>query len=914
MNAEGLQLTREAQLSNWAPFRDAICAPLSQHNDALTDAAETSDEALFVTSGNTISGHISRFEPHKLLESSSQDIVHDVTGVDRIWVLDTKQADMVTLCSAPWESTLIFIRADSQQHLKIVNEPTLAAEATFTTFAGDILLHVTTSQYTIYNLSLLDHDPGSSSAVVWQSFQRTILAAISVPWLVLIKLVEGHCQLVLMRYTCDDDGDFEDMDFKQIGEAIDLQDEPTVCNMSIFRSNDRSVPHILIMLGYQNGKVELYAADVKTGSMQTDSVILNSIGGIESMICISELCPRKGDKQCHKHKNFNCTFTSMLVLCGLRTGKICPISIPGINVNDVLEISPNKILSNIDIGTDSVKLVTDSNNGNHHMAFVLCDGLLHELEWKHGNHCEDIKLHKLRLKHSEGQGITTKPITSVYPLADFSDSTDERLAIATGNNIHTTAIAGTQRYFWHPHNQSKTSSSTRGRPKHLTYSHYLHALITSSLNFELDHSTKQQFVTSTISILPVDSFQTSVIKPEYPGTTPPPTTTTASGGQNIWTSLPGETLTDLLEWKWPKARTSTLLIASFSYLDKDGTPRGSLKYLKVTKKPTYHVALSHQSLEAAPGYILAQFQQSTLIYASGNTVRLRPFSWAEKRFTRGDELRLPSPPVFVSTGERYIYVTTHAHGLVVLAVVDNKLKVVGGDVVARDGVAHLALEEHGIVLVTTKMGEVVALSLDAATGQIEAKGGTETTELVMPSAITRLVRASIRPPWKRASTPGLYARDIYGIAVDGSLWNFSMLEPKAHALLNHIQRAFEAKPELLGSAGKGQTLIGNDGSTPETAGNWSRIEKERDAHLLPPTHPTTIDAEFLKRVIRRPDAASLLEEHGVSKEMLSNITELFRGEGDCGSSDSSGGIEGEGELWDFERVLVWLRELLDVVV
>jgi len=858
-----------------------------------------------------MSGHVLRYEPHKLLESSSQDIVHDVIGVDRIWVLDTAQADMVALCSAPWESTLTFNKPNSQQCLTIVNEPTLAAEATFTNFAEDILLHVTPSQYTIYNLRVLYHDPESSSAVLWQRLQRTILAAISLPWLVLIKVVEGGCQLVLMQYTCNDDGDLKDMDIKQIGDAIDLQDEPTACNMKNYPSNDRSAPHILITLGYQNGRAELYVADAETGSMQTDSVMLNSIGGVESIVCISELCPRKDDKQCRKHNKLNCTFTSMLVLCGLRTGEICPISIPARNDNDVLEVSPNKILSSIYVGTDSVKLIADSNEVHQHMAFVLCDGLLRRLEWKHSTHLEDIQLHKLRLKHFEGEGVTTNPITSVYPLANFSDRADERLAIATGNNIHTTSIDCTQRYFWHPHTQPQSSSSLRGRPKHLAYSHYLHALITSSLNFELDHSTKHQFVTSTISILPVDSFQPSIIKAEY-SSTPQPTTTGVNGGQSIWTSLPGETLTDLIEWKWPKARTSTLLIASFSYIDKDGTPRGLLKYLKVTKKPTssqYHVALSHQSLESAPGYILAQFQQSTLIYASGNTLRLRPFDWAEKRFTRGDELRLPSPPVFVSVGERYVYVTTHAHGLVILAVVDKKLKVVSGDVVARDGIAHLALEERGIVLVTTKMGEVVAVGLDVATGRLEEESA-RTTKLVMPSAITRLVRASIRPPWKRVSIPGTCDRDTYGIAVDGSLWNLSLLEPEAHTFLCQIQKIFEAQPELLGADGEWQMA----GEEPEIARSWGMTNSTRDTHLLPTVHPTTIDGEILQRVIRRPDAASLLEGNGICRQMFSNNTaksSLFSPETRVRNHFNSGGVEGEAS--EVEMVMLWLRELLDIV-
>jgi len=632
----------------------------------------------------------------------------------------------------------------------------------------------------------------------------------------------------------------------------------------------------------------------------------------------------------------------MLVLCGLRTGKICPISIQGVNREDVLEISPITLHPRINVGSDSVKLITDINEETQNTAFVLCDGLLHQLEWTNSTAIEEFRLYRLLLEQEGSHGVMTSAITSVFPLADSSDSTAKGLAVASRTNIHTGKITRT-RYLWHPQSHSPSS----GRPKHLAYSQYLHALITSSVEFELDNSTKQQFVTSTISILPVDNFQTSIIKPELLS----PTTTTTSTKADTWTSLPGETLTALLEWKWPKARTSTLLIASFSFLDAAGTPRGILKYLKVTRQhltqdhaSKHHFALSHTSLETAPGYALCQFQRDTLVYASGNTLRLRPFNWQEKRFTRGDEVRLPSAAVYISAGEHVLYVTTHAHGLCVLALVQGKLKIVGGDVQAREGIAHLALEERKVVLVTTKVGEVVALSLDMDT-DADAEPGRESssieklsnvksemamyasTALMLPSAITRLIRpsTSIRPPWKGTSTnvPNLHGQEeIYGIAVDGSMWTLRLLDNNAYQLLHHVQSVFEAHTgENFPSMG-----VGGADSTDECRKHTrAAIQSTFTAHattdtyLLPSTtHSSSppINSAFLQRAIRRPDAARLLDEGGVRLEMFARIVGKDADGLSAGSGSSSGNktsiVAAEDRRKGVAELLVWLRGFLEM--
>lgn len=200
LSLDGLQLRKEDQISDWSPFRDAVCAPMSQHNEAVPVGSEYSHESLFLSSGNAISGHTLKYEHHGRIEVAPRDLVNEITGINNLWMLDIAVGGgRIALCSSPWASTLCIGVEDVQQHFALGSEPTLAACAVFTNSVENLLIQITPSEYTLYNLGYLVHDAQNALAVVSRTMERTVLAAMDFPYFVLVKVVGNRYQLMLLR-------------------------------------------------------------------------------------------------------------------------------------------------------------------------------------------------------------------------------------------------------------------------------------------------------------------------------------------------------------------------------------------------------------------------------------------------------------------------------------------------------------------------------------------------------------------------------------------------------------------------------------------------------------------------------------------------------------------------------------------
>ena len=180
---------------------------------------------------------------------------------------------------------------------------------------------------------------------------------------------------------------------------------------------------------------------------------------------------------------------------------------------------------------------------------------------------------------------------------------------------------------------------------------------------------------------------------------------------------PGEKFLGMTEW-FPtdgERRYHMLIVFTMIEYQDERNRAGRLLFFTSSKDDNGQIKMERKKIAElkAPVYAVVPYGQSSLVYSCGNDIYLhtlkltsRPGEWLPPVI-----VPLHSRGVHLSVSGDYIHVTTAADSLSVLKVSDDRraLSLQCSDEIARDGIFHLDLPVHDLIMTSSKAGTVTGL-------------------------------------------------------------------------------------------------------------------------------------------------------------------------------------------------------------
>ena len=238
-----------------------------------------------------------------------------------------------------------------------------------------------------------------------------------------------------------------------------------------------------------------------------------------------------------------------------------------------------------------------------------------------------------------------------------------------------------------------------------------------------------------------------------------------------------------------------------------------------------------------PVYAVAAFGASSLVYCTGLQLVLQPLSLPERRWQPAKACALPCQGRSISVHEPFVYITTTKDSLLVFRVDGDTITPQLSDKVARNGLHHLLLPEHSLVMVSDEADIVSGLWQPPGT---RLNNSTTTLfEAKLPVSIIRFQRGLIKPSWRRV--PSTEPTTILGCSTDGSFYQFEIINEPKWRLLRFIQNMAERNGDIC---------------------PFTYLDRRR-RHIEPSTrrhHYMHVDGDILVRLLERgqPDSETLL--------------------------------------------------------
>lgn len=265
---------------------------------------------------------------------------------------------------------------------------------------------------------------------------------------------------------------------------------------------------------------------------------------------------------------------------------------------------------------------------------------------------------------------------------------------------------------------------------------------------------------------------------------------------------PGEKFLGMTEWLPTDGERVYHMLIVFTMIEyQDERDRtGRLLFFTLSKDVNGQVSMKNKRIAElkAPIYAVVPYGQSSLIYSCGNDIYLHTL---KAPFTPPEWLPpiivpLQSRGVHLSVSGNYVHVTTAADSLSVLKVSDSHqaLTLQCSDEIARDGIFHLDLPAHGLVILSSKAGTITGLQGPARRRISNSMHTAFVAEF--PGSITRLQRMT-RPPWQlNESSPalGMSNESVIACTTDGSLYQMDILEESSWRLLRFIVNMAQRHP------------------------------------------------------------------------------------------------------------------------
>ncbi|KAI5235705.1 hypothetical protein E4T43_09091 [Aureobasidium subglaciale] len=347
----------------------------------------------------------------------------------------------------------------------------------------------------------------------------------------------------------------------------------------------------------------------------------------------------------------------------------------------------------------------------------------------------------------------------------------------------------------------------------------------------------------------------------------------------------------MAEWSVKRHVVIVLAAGRLSQPQHDIAPRSDNGRLYLLQSPTVgesdHVAvLLKPSLFDSPVTAVATYGETGIVACSGTKVYFLEYDTQAPKFRLKEicNFVMHSPGVRVTTSPPHIHVTTELDSTLTLQLVASPTEPYSRRLhnVARGDGARMS-SSHTTINVTD--GDDVTSSFNLTSTMNCELVGLQIPDPNRPPAIAthdtlftakltrsvmRVVEANVRPPWKPAKAKGVLKDDLVGIATDGTIYGFAILDERTTNRLRWVQKLCQRNAEICPfTFGKPQTFTQN-GSTKQipvmlpppgfdTASDIDMFANENTARRSRRYRPSDmhVDGDFLVRLLAQ-DGVELL--------------------------------------------------------
>lgn len=189
----------------------------------------------------------------------------------------------------------------------------------------------------------------------------------------------------------------------------------------------------------------------------------------------------------------------------------------------------------------------------------------------------------------------------------------------------------------------------------------------------------------------------------------------------------------------------------------------------------------------------------SLVYCSGSELCIQSLeSWPSGiKWGTLVKIEMRSPARHITIAEPLIYVSSIRESLIVYRYEAGELVYQYGDQCAREGLHHIHVPEHSLLLASDMTNTVVGL-YQPRERRIDNVMST-VFEAKLPSSITRLQRIA-KPSWSRGISPEANNELTIGVSADGTITKFDIIT-KGFQVFKFIQNMAERNPITCPFAG-----------------------------------------------------------------------------------------------------------------
>ena len=202
----------------------------------------------------------------------------------------------------------------------------------------------------------------------------------------------------------------------------------------------------------------------------------------------------------------------------------------------------------------------------------------------------------------------------------------------------------------------------------------------------------------------------------------------------------------------------------------------------------------------APVQALVPYSSSSLLYCCGlelclQTLDSSPSYASGRKWQEPFKFTLRAPGRRLSVVEGFIYISS-GNSLSIFTFENNTFVPQFNDEVARDNLCHLNLPEHSLIL-SSQTSKMIAGLWQPPKKRINNSTST-LFEANLPASVTSFCRVK-RPLWQRDFGHGVASDTIIGCSINGSLFQFDILDEASWRLLIFIQNLALRNPEVCPS-------------------------------------------------------------------------------------------------------------------
>ena len=312
------------------------------------------------------------------------------------------------------------------------------------------------------------------------------------------------------------------------------------------------------------------------------------------------------------------------------------------------------------------------------------------------------------------------------------------------------------------------------------------------------------------------------------------------------------------------------------------------------------VKCEQEHIMECPGPVLAlaPYGSSSIVYCTGDLLKLHKLAMTNSPGTweTSTECILRSRVCSMSVQEPYIYILSQDRSLQILRVEGDKITPFATDQEARNGLHHLQIREHSLIMISDTLQGVTGLGHSASSRLDNSLAAIFKAQL--PGSIVRFHRGPIQPPWyaRQLENP----KAIIGCGLDGSFFQFEMIDDAQWELLRFIQNMAESNQILSPFTFPRRRRRRIDPSKVTTS--TTQINGDVLIRLLDRARP---DPEtFLQKMLDEdPDSSYGLAEFGTPAERMERFNEV--------SEDALGPLDGKDPI---EATIDFLRRILQSVL